>query len=261
MTDPHTGARDRETRLAATFVTLADTLVTGYDVLELLHVLVERCVELLDAAEVGIMLDDQRGTLRIAAASSESTRQLELLELQVSEGPCLDCITTGQATISRDLAADAGKWPHFAQQAQEKGFRSVSAIPLRLRHQVIGALNLFHTGLGGLDADDQHIGQALADVATIGILQERAVRRGEVVTEQLQTALNSRIAIEQAKGILAERASDELTVDEAFDVMRGYARAHGRLLSELAREIVEQTADVDAILARRPRTAASADED
>lgn len=246
----------REARLAEAFVTLADTLVADYDVIDLLHTLAERCMELLGAGEAGIMLADQRGGLRMAAASSESARLLELFELQVSEGPCLDCFGTGMPAVNRDLTAADGRWPHFAPRARAEGFHAVSAIPLRLRDQVIGALNLFHTNPGGLDKAGQQIGQALADVATIGILQERALRRGEILTEQLQTALNSRIVIEQAKGILAEHAGNDLTMDGAFDALRGYARAHNQRLSELATDIVNRVADPRAILAiTRPDTA------
>ncbi|MGI8868012.1 MAG: GAF domain-containing protein [Mycobacteriales bacterium] len=237
----------REARIAETFVTLADTLVFDYDVVDLLTTLAQRCVELLDAAAAGIMLADQRGGLMTAASSSEAARLLELFELQVKEGPCLDCFSTGTPTVSRDLGSDA-RWPRFRAAARADGFASVSALPLRLRDQVIGALNLFHTESGGLDETGERTGQALADVAVIGILQERSIRRSEVLTEQLQTALNSRITIEQAKGILAERGAG-LDMDAAFNALRGYARAHQRRLSQLATEVVEGAADIKAILA------------
>jgi transcriptional regulator with GAF, ATPase, and Fis domain len=248
-------AGGREARLAESFVALADTLVADFDVIDLLHTLAERCLELLGAGEAGIMLADQRGGLRIAAASAESARLLELFELQVSEGPCLECYTSGMPVVSRDLKADYGRWPHFTPRAHADGFRAVSAIPLRLREQVIGALNLFHVQPGGLDQAGQRVGQALADVATIGILQERALRRGEILSEQLQTALNSRIVIEQAKGILAEHGGAQLTMDDAFNALRGYARAHHRRLSELAADVVDRVTDLNAIVATaRPST-------
>jgi len=243
------GPDRREVRLAEAFVALADTLVADYDVIDLLHILAERCTELLDAGAAGIMLADQRGGLQFAAASSETARTLELFELQVAEGPCLDCYTSGRATIGGELVAASTKWPRFAVRARGQGFRAVSAIPMRLRDQVIGALNLFHVNTGGLDQAGQRIGQALADVATIGILQQRALRRGEVLTEQLQAALRSRIVIEQAKGVLAERAGADLDMDAVFKALRGYARANHRRLSDVAVDVVHRVADVDGILA------------
>ncbi|MGI9093068.1 MAG: GAF domain-containing protein [Mycobacteriales bacterium] len=238
----------RDARIAEAFVTLADTLVADYDVIDLLTTLAERCTQLLDAAAVGIMLSDQRGGLRTVAASSEAARLLELFELQVDEGPCLDCFAAGAGTFCRDLAAEPNRWPAFVAHARAVGFAAVSALPLRLRDQTIGALNLFHTRTGGLDDADERIGQALADVASIGILQERAIRRGEVLTEQLQTALNGRVAIEQAKGILAQHAGPQLDMNGAFAALRRYARARQRRLSEVAAEVVAGSADLDGVL-------------
>jgi len=239
----------REARLAEAFVTLADSLVDDYDVLDLLHVLAVRCVDLLGAGEAGIMLADQRGGLRIAASSSETARLLELFELQVDEGPCVECFATGLPSINNDLTADQDRWPQFTQRARAEGFQGVSALPLRLRGNVIGALNLFHSTPVGLDPAGAQIGQALADVATIGILQERAIRRGEVLTEQLQAALNSRIVIEQAKGMIAENTS--ITMDAAFAALRGYASGHRRRLSEVAAAVVDRTLDLDSVSVRQ----------
>jgi len=251
MNEPDRGSAapgdTREARLAEAFVTLADSLVDDYDVLDLLHVLARRCVELLGAVEAGIMLADQRGGLRIAASSSETARLLELFELQVAEGPCVECFATGVASINNDLAAEHDRWPRFTERALDEGFEGVSALPLRLRGNVIGALNLFHDAPVGLDAAGAQIGQALADVATIGILQERAIRRGEVLTEQLQSALNNRIVIEQAKGMIAENSG--ISMDTAFSALRGHATRHRRLLSELAADVVSRSIDLNTVSA------------
>lgn len=241
---------EREQVLAGAFVGLADTLVAGYDVIDLLHRLTEVCVELLVVEAAGLLLSDQRGSLQMMASSSERSRLLELFQLQNDEGPCLECYSTGSPVVSVDRADAAKRWPRFAQRAELEGFQSVHALPLRLRSETIGALNLFGDQPGALPPADLRIAQALADVATIGILQERAVHRGEVLAEQLQAALNSRVIIEQAKGVLAERG--QLDMDNAFKRLRLYARSRNRRLSELARAIVEGTLDADELLDVRP---------
>lgn len=185
---------------------MADTLVADYDAVEVLHRLVEYCVELLDAAAAGLLLADQRGSLQVLASSTEGIRLLELFHLQTNEGPCMDAYRTGERILVDDLAAASARWPTFAPQAVKDGFASVHALPLRLRGEVIGALNLFGHHTGPLTPADLRVAQALADTATIGIFQERTIRRGEVLTEQLQTALNSRVIIEQAKGVLSHAA-------------------------------------------------------
>jgi ANTAR domain/GAF domain len=232
---------DRERHLAETFVELADTLVDDFDVIEFLQVLAARCVELLDVAAAGIVLADQDGLLRPVAASDERARLLELFEVQNDEGPCRDCYQLAAAVVNIDLDGARERWPQFAPQAIARGFRSANALPLRLRSQVIGSLNLFHADAGGLDSAELRTAQALADAATIGILQQRTIRRGEVVAGQLQAALTSRIIIEQAKGILAERL--KISPDDAFEVLRGAARSRNRLLSDLAREVADGSAD------------------
>src|SRR5689334_25132395 len=181
-----------QTLLAHVFIELADTLVDDFDLLEFLNRLTERCVELLDVAAAGLLLTDGQDTLQVVAASSERTRLLELFQLQTDQGPCVDCFHTGQPVSVSDLPA-AGRWPRFTAAAAEVGFAAVHALPMRLRSQVIGALNFFDTNPGALDEGKLRIGQALADVATIGLLQERAIRHRDVLTEQLQNALNSRI--------------------------------------------------------------------
>lgn len=233
----------REQVLAEAFVDLADTLVADYDVLDLLYRLADVCVELLAADAAGLLLSDQRGHLEPVAASTEGTRLLELFQLQTDQGPCLDCFRSGAPVTCTDLAQAEDRWPRFAAHAVAEGFASVHALPLRLRTEVIGALNLFCTAPGPLPDADLRLAQALADVATIGILHERAVRRGEVLAEQLQHALNSRIVLEQAKGALAERAG--IDPDEAFLRLRRHARAHNLRLTELARAVVTGRADRD----------------
>jgi len=230
-----TGAQ-RESQLLQAFVQMADTLVDDYDVADVLHQLVDHCVRLLDAAAAGLMLSDQRGNLHVLASSSEQTRLLELFQLQNNEGPCLDCVRSGEAVMVADLTAETRRWPMFAPLAVAEGFTSVSAMPLRLRRETIGALNLFGRNTDPLNEQDALVARALADTATIGILQERAIRRGEVLTEQLQTALNSRIIIEQAKGVLAY--AGDLEMDQAFDTLRGHARRNGVRLSDVARQLV-----------------------
>ncbi len=170
------------------------------------------------------------------AYSTERVLQLELLQLQTDEGPCLDCFHTGRAVSAPDLTETADRWPQFAPRAAQEGFRAVHALPMRLRTETIGELNMFSTQPGPLPPQDLRVAQALADVATIGILHERAIRRSEILSGQLQTALNSRVLIEQAKGILAERR--HISIAEAFTLMRTYARDHNRRLSQVARAII-----------------------
>jgi GAF domain-containing protein len=230
-----------EVHLADVFVEMADTLVDDFDVIEFLHVLTERCVQLLGVSAAGLLLTDGQDTLQLVAASSERTRLLELFQLQTDQGPCVDCFRTGQPVSIPDVPT-AGRWPRFTAAAAEVGFAAVHALPMRLRDQVIGALNLFDTNPGALDVGRLRVGQALADVATIGLLQERAIRHRDVLTEQLQSALNSRILIEQAKGVLAERL--HLDMANAFVVLRGGARNQNRRLTDLAQAIVDGSEQV-----------------
>jgi GAF domain-containing protein len=229
-------------RLAQVFVEFADTLVAGFDLMEFLQTLTERCVELLEVDAAGLLLADSRGSLRLVAASTEQARVAELFQIQNDEGPCLDCYRTGQAVIVSNIgdAAAAARWPRFAAAAQEMGFAAVHAIPMRLRDQVIGTLNLFRTAPNGMPPAVARAATALVDIATIGILQERAVREREVLAGQLQVALNSRVMIEQAKGILAERL--RMSPDEAFVMLRRYARDHNHPLTQLAGDVIRGTA-------------------
>ena len=229
----------REEQLVDAFVEAADTLVDDFDVIEFLHTLAERCVQLLKVDAAGLMLADQRGQLHATAASSENARLLELFELQSDAGPCLDAFRTGAPVVNADLRANQERWPSFAEAAQASGFVSVHALPLRLRATIIGALNLFCSSAGPLSQGDVRTGQALADVATIGILAQRTLHQAELLSVQLQQALGSRVAIEQAKGVLAERR--RTTVDEAFDVLRRHARNRDLLLSDLAADVARRS--------------------
>lgn len=227
----------RETLLARTLVELADSLVTDFDVVELLTLLTDGCVDVLDVGAAGLMLVAPEGDLRVMASSSEAMRLLELFELQSQEGPCLDCYRTGQPVVNQDLAMVKGRrWPRFAAEALAAGFHSVHALPMRLRGAVIGALNLFHVDPGEMRPADVAAAQAMADVATIAILQHRATREAQVINEQLNHALNSRIVIEQAKGMVAERKG--LNMEQAFSVLRNHARNHNRRLVDVARDVI-----------------------
>jgi ANTAR domain/GAF domain len=228
--------------LSDTFVGLADTMVDDFDVIDFLHILTDRSVRLLSVSAAGVLLADPRGALRVAAASSEEAGLIELFQIQNDQGPCLDCFRTGQPVTAADLAGLGQRWPRFAAAATQAGFGAVDALPMRLRDQVIGALNLFSERTGPLGPADLRIGQALADVATIGLLQERNVRRAETLAEQLQVALNSRVTIEQAKGKLAERTG--LDMDQAFTLLRQHARSTNQRLTDVARYVIDSpTAD------------------
>ena len=230
----------REHDLAEALVEAADTLVDDFDIIDFLHTLAERCVALLDVDAAGLMLVDQHGQLHATAASSENARLLELFELQIDAGPCVDAFRSGEPVVNADLPANHERWPRFAQAAEAAGYVSVHALPLRLRSTVIGALNLFCSRPGPLGESDVRTGQALADVATIGILAQRNIHQAELLTAQLQKALTSRVIIEQAKGVLAER--HKVTVDEAFGLMRTHARARNLRLSDLAQEVADGSA-------------------
>ena len=230
----------KETRLAQTMVELADSLVDDFDVVELLTLLANRCVDVLDVSTAGLILVVD-GTLRLMASSSEAMRDLEVLELQAEEGPCMECYRSGRPVVNVDLAtAEAGeRWPRFVPEARAAGFRSAHAVPMRLRGTILGALNMFRTGVGEMADDDIVAAQAFADIATIAILQNRASLRAQIVNEQLSHALTSRIVIEQAKGVLAERAS--LNMEDAFARLRSYARNNNLRLADVAHEVIAGT--------------------
>ena len=231
----------REQRIVETFVEFADSLVRDFDVVEFLHLVVERCVELLDCAEAGVLLADASGALRVMASSSERTDALEVLQTQNDEGPCFECYHRGRPVISEDLSADAARWPVFSPAAVRARFGSVHAVPMRVHGETVGGLNLFRSAPGRLAAPDVPLAQGLADIAAVALVQRREAREARHTVRQLQGALQSRVVIEQAKGLVAERA--RISMDAAFVLLRGYARAHNLRLSQVAGELIEGTID------------------
>lgn len=238
-----------ETLLVHTLVKLAETLVDDFDVVELLSLLSDRCVEVLGVSAAGVMLVAPEGDLRVIASSSDRMRVVELFELQADEGPCLDCFASGEAVLNQDLTSVDGRWPRFAPVAAEAGFRVAHALPMRLRGAVIGALNLFSSDECALSDEDVVAGQALAAVATIAILQQRVVSEARTLNDQLNTALTSRVVIEQAKGVLAERTG--LSMPAAFEALRKYARDHNLRLADVAGHVIDKTLAPGAIHAGR----------
>lgn len=228
---------DRQT-LFTTLLELADTAISGFDLVEFADRLVMGCVDLLPVSAAGIMLDDQRGSLRVFASTSEESRLLELLELQNDMGPCLDAFRTGNLIEAVDLRITGQRWPQFAADALSVGFLTAYAVPMQLRSRVIGAINLFSTESEPLDTAELQIARVLADMAAIGIINHWTMRRQEVLAEQLQNALNSRIVIEQAKGVIAERQG--LSMGEAFEVLRSASRTTRRPMTDLAAEFIQR---------------------
>lgn len=252
MTDPA-----REARVLDAVVTLVDALLEDFDVVELLADLTERCAELLDVATTGLLLADPRGLLHLMAATSDRTEELELFQLQADEGPCLDCFTTGTPVSVADLALETARWPRFVPAAREAGFVSVHAVPMRAAGTVLGAVGLFGTSVGALNDADLLVGRSLAHVASVAIVQERPPTVAAVVP-RLRTALSSRVVVEQAKGLLRERL--DITVADAFGLMRAYARSSGTHLTDLARRLMSEPserADLVAALAQFANTTPS----
>lgn len=236
--DEDRAAAGRERLLARTFLHLADTLVDDFDVVEFMHRLSVDSVDILGAEAAGVMLDDGRGGLRLIASSEERMRLIELFELQASQGPCLDAFRSG-APQQADEAEGHRRWPGFANVAGDVGFRLMCAVPLQLRGRVIGALNLFRESDQAFTETELVLAQAMAEVAAIGLLQQRALTDGRMLAEQLQTALQSRVVIEQAKGMISEYLG--VSVDEAFDVLRNRARNHNLKLTQLARDVTTKS--------------------
>jgi GAF domain-containing protein len=234
-------------RLAEVFVEVADTLVDEFDLIEFLQRLAAHTSDLFDARAAGLLLADHRGRLQLMAASDERSEMLELFQVQAREGPCQDCYTQGTAVINADLTQAGDRWPTFAPRAVAAGYRSVHAFPLRLRNQTLGALNVFGTDTGRMDATDIRIVQALADVATIGLLQQRAIQHGNDLTDQLQGALNTRIVIEQAKGMVAQARG--ITPDQAFDMLRRYCRRNSLGLTDVANRVISDVTSVPDLMA------------
>ena len=231
----------REEDVVRALVEMADTLVEDYDVIEVLTGLTDRCVKLLDVSAAGVMLASPDGELRLMASSSEAMRILELFELQAQEGPCLDAFRTGEPVEHESLGVGSGRWPAFSSAAREAGFESVSALPLRLRERTIGSLNLFNVGPTPMDERNVVVARAFADLAAISVLQHRGATEAQRLNEQLTDALTSRIVIEQAKGVIAERGG--LDMGEAFLRLRRYARANRLHLTDVAQTTVDGTLD------------------
>jgi GAF domain-containing protein len=248
---PASGPRTTEqtARVADRLVALADTLVDDFDVVELLDRLVADCVDLLEVSAAGILLRSREGVLEVVASSSEASRLMEVFQLEAEEGPCIETVTTGAPVLIEDVAELRRRWPAFADAVTGVGFSAVHALPLRLRAETIGALNLFSAGEVGLSGYDRRLAQALADVATIGILQQRSLTRASLLAEQLQLALNSRIAVEQAKGVISEYGGVEMGA--AFEAIRAYARERRTKLSEVAAHLVDRTLDPAEVIAGR----------
>ena len=236
----------REAEVSRSFVALTSSLANGYDVVDLLDELTTDCARLLDVASAGLLLADGRGVLHVMAASSEQTRQLEVFQLQRADGPCLDCYRGGAPVAVPDLDAETGRWPRFVPAARSAGFRSVHALPMRLRDNVLGALGLFGTSVGPLNDEDLALGQALADVASVALVQDKAAADRTVINEQLQMALTSRVVLEQAKGIIAQLSGLDMT--QAFAVLRGYARDKGLRLTDVAKAVVGRSLPAEKLV-------------
>lgn len=231
------GTAQRE--LLQTFVRLADTLVDDYDVVELLQVLVDSCRDLLETTAAGILLANPRGELEVVASTSEASRLVEVMQLSAEAGPCIDSFRSGRRVSVPDIAHSQDSWVQFRGAAMAQGFRAMDALPMRLRDTTIGTLNLLRSAPGVPDEDDILAAQAFADVATIGILHERSVKESSVLSRQLQAALNSRIVIEQAKGVVSQTRG--VSIDEAFLIIRQYARSHSVGLSTVAARLVDRS--------------------
>lgn len=236
----------REQQLADTFVSLTDALAESFDPPELMAMLAERTAELLDVSAVGVILVDGAGNLLVAAASSERSRLLEVFAVAIDVGPCVDCVRSGEPVTCEDIRDHADRWPRFAAGASEAGFRAFHALPIRLREKVVGVLTLLNVEPHTLAGEDRRLGQALANAAAIGIIQQQAIRQAETVAAQLQHALDSRVVIEQAKGILANRAN--VPPEDAFVFLRGHARSRGLRLSDVAASVVAGTVDLSAVI-------------
>jgi len=232
---------NREELLLDAFATLADTLVADYDVLDLLQTLVETCATALDVSQVGLLLSDGSGELELVASTSESSALVETIAIGAAEGPCIDAFTASRVVSVPDLG-DGAEWPAFRASAAQQGFGSVVCIPLKLRDTTIGTLNLFGEETGVLNDRDMKAAQALAHVATIGILQERALRKSDEIRSQLEFALNSRVVIEQAKGVLAH--THQISTEAAFDAIRAYARKTRQPLALVARGLVDRSLSI-----------------
>lgn len=246
------GRASRESRLNAAFVMVADTLTADYDVVNLLHSLLTECTAIVKVQAGGLMLADRGGNLQVMASTSESANLVELMQLSAGSGPCIQCFTTGEVVSVPDIAASTGAWSAFRDAALREGFLSVHAIPMTLRGDTIGAMNLFGAAAGALSKRDAAAARALADVATIAILHERVASQAQVVTEQLQKALDSRVLIEQAKGAISQATG--MTMDKSFNVLRRYARNHNLTIHAASEGLTDRTISIATLAGATERS-------
>jgi GAF domain-containing protein len=235
----------REQRINEAFVKVADTLMDSYDIVDLLSTLVNECTDLLGVDAGGMLIADTFGNLELVASTSEEAEFVEVMQLAAGAGPCVECFTSGAAVSVADIRDTDGVWPEFSAAALQRGFRSLHATPMRLRGRVIGTMNLLGVEPGVFDARDVALAQALADVAIIGILQERSLRDPQIISEQLHLALDTRVMIEQAKGVLSHVHS--MSMEGAFRSMRAYARDHGMSLRDVAGGIIDRSITLDPV--------------
>lgn len=238
---------DRERGVTEAFVSIANSLVDGYDIVDLYCGLTADCARLLDVASAGLLLADGGGVLHVMAASSESARDLELLQLQREQGPCLDCYRDGVVVLVPDLGLEHARWPLFVAAATAAGFASVHAVPMRLQDTVLGSLNLFGTEVGALNAEDLSLAQAFAHVASVALIAGKSARDKDTINAQLQSALTSRVVLEQAKGVLSHLG--KLDIDQAFAVLRLYARDHNQRLTDVAQAVVSDNQLAQQVIA------------
>lgn len=234
-------------RLSDLFVAAADTLVGGFDLVDFLHGVATGAAKITGSSAIGLLLAERDGGLRVIAASSEDPELLGLFSIQRAEGPCLDAHRAGAELPDIDLRATHDPWPDFTSQATALGFTGTHCFPLRLRGKTVGAMHAFQDDGHHLSADERRSGRALADLAAISLVQERATRRPGELTEQVLFALNSRIVIEQAKGTVALNL--DVGVAEAFELLRVRAAQHRMPLTELARAVVADRGALDTLLA------------
>lgn len=236
MTDP-TSRGEHSADFGHVMAEAVRTLTTDFDFLDLARQLAVTTTHLLKAEAAGVMLEDGIGQLQVLSASDEDTRLLEVFELQREEGPCYECWRSGAVVTAPDILA-GNRWPHFVEEARALGFASAAAVPLRLRSRVVGALNVFWSVPQPISAADLEAAQALADVASVGLVQQRLARESGVVAEQLQSALQARVMIEQAKGIVA--ATARVGIDEAFDLLEAHARESGNSIVATAQGVIDR---------------------
>jgi GAF domain-containing protein len=245
MDDGKTVTDTREARVAKAFIRTTSALMTPYDIVELLSTLMATCTDIFGLEAGGILIADVVGDLELVASTSEEASIVETMVIGAGAGPCIDAYVRGEIVTVADIAVDAEEWPQFRSTALAQGFRSVHAVPMRIRGEVVGVMALLGTHAGRLPADDLEAAQSLADIATLGIIHERSFRQPHAITEQLHLALDTRILIEQAKGVLAQ--SGGLTMDAAFDALRQYARQNELTLREVADRVVNLRIDATVL--------------